>query len=107
MRGEMSGRVVISWTKGETRCRGLMLRVAVSALQDTAFHVRAEVVELVDALDSKSSGRKPVGVRFPPSAPKNAISRRGLCQVTRSPLLTCGCETDAFIQLAGACRGLV
>ena len=69
MRGEMSGRVVISWTKGETRCRGLMLRVAVSALQDTAFHVRAEVVELVDALDSKSSGRKPVGVRFPPSAP--------------------------------------
>jgi hypothetical protein len=27
--------------------------------------------------------------------------------VTRSPLLTCGCETDASIQLAGACRGLV
>ena len=29
----------------------------------------AEVVELVDALDSKSSGRKPVWVRVPPSAP--------------------------------------
>ena len=28
----------------------------------------AEVAELVDALDSKSSGLRPVGVRFPPSA---------------------------------------
>jgi hypothetical protein len=29
----------------------------------------AEVAELVDALDSKSSGRDIVRVRFPPSAP--------------------------------------
>ena len=29
---------------------------------------RAEVVELVDALASGASGRKPVGVRVPPSA---------------------------------------
>ena len=29
----------------------------------------AEVAELVDALDSKSSGRNIVRVRFPPSAP--------------------------------------
>ena len=33
------------------------------------FHVgRAEVVELVDALRSGRSGRKPVWVRVPPSA---------------------------------------
>jgi hypothetical protein len=31
-------------------------------------HFCAEVVELVDALDSGSSGCKPVGVRVPPSA---------------------------------------
>ncbi len=30
--------------------------------------IRAEVVELVDALASGASGRKPVGVRVPPSA---------------------------------------
>ena len=30
---------------------------------------RADVVELVDTLDSGSSGRKPVGVRVSPSAP--------------------------------------
>src|SRR6185436_2202274 len=32
------------------------------------FGARAEVVELVDALRSGRSGRKPVGVRVPPSA---------------------------------------
>src|SRR6184192_3161791 len=32
------------------------------------FRERAEVVELVDALASGASGRKPVGVRVPPSA---------------------------------------
>ena len=32
------------------------------------FRLRAEVVELVDALRSGRSGRKPVGVRVPPSA---------------------------------------
>ena len=39
----------------------------------------AEVVELVDALDSKSSGRKPVWVRLPPSAPerKKAPAKAG------------------------------
>ena len=33
----------------------------------TLFH--AEVAELVDALGSGSSGRRPVGVRVPSSAP--------------------------------------
>src|SRR3989454_5038179 len=36
---------------------------------------RAEVVELVDALRSGRSGRKPVGVRVPPSA--STPKRRG------------------------------
>ena len=39
------------------------------AVARQAFHECAEVVELVDALDSKSSGLRAVGVRFPPSAP--------------------------------------
>src|SRR5256885_14068996 len=34
----------------------------------------AEVVELVDALASGASGRKPVGVRVPPSALSTAVS---------------------------------
>ena len=38
--------------------------------------LRASVVELVDALDSKSSARKGVGVRFSPEAPITcAVSR--------------------------------
>lgn len=41
--------------------------------QNTIFKIchslLAEVVELVDALDSGSSGCTPVGVRVPPSAP--------------------------------------
>ena len=35
--------------------------------------IRAEVVELVDALDSKSSIRKGVWVRVPPSAPYSKL----------------------------------
>src|SRR5207237_7650525 len=35
---------------------------------DSPFRTLAEVVELVDALASGASGRKPVGVRVPPSA---------------------------------------
>src|SRR5262245_36481921 len=35
----------------------------------------AEVVELVDALASGASGRKPVGVRVPPSALSSAARR--------------------------------
>ncbi len=35
---------------------------------DLPFPDPAEVVELVDALASGASGRKPVGVRVPPSA---------------------------------------
>src|SRR5438874_4100672 len=35
---------------------------------DSPFRSLAEVVELVDALASGASGRKPVGVRVPPSA---------------------------------------
>ena len=38
---------------------------------------KAEVAELVDALDSGSSGVTPVGVRVPPSAP-NRIVPKGL-----------------------------
>ena len=34
-----------------------------------ALHTLAGVAELVDALDSGSSGRKPVGVQVPPPAP--------------------------------------
>jgi hypothetical protein len=37
--------------------------------------VRADVVELVDTLDSGSSGRKPVGVRVSPSAPYGGVAQ--------------------------------
>ena len=37
--------------------------------------VRADVVELVDTLDSGSSGRKPVGVRVSPSAPHGGVAQ--------------------------------
>jgi hypothetical protein len=36
---------------------------------------RADVVELVDTLDSGSSGRKPVGVRVSPSAPYGGVAQ--------------------------------
>lgn len=39
--------------------------------------MQAEVVELADALDSKSSGSNTMRVRFPPSAP-DATSNAGL-----------------------------
>src|SRR5205809_349303 len=62
------------------------------------FRACAEVVELVDALASGASGRKPVGVRVPPSAcdvssvaatnprsPPTHRSRRAGCALSQSP----------------------
>lgn len=40
--------------------------------------IKAEVVELADALDSKSCGSDTVWVRFPPSAPKRPAYLAGL-----------------------------
>jgi hypothetical protein len=44
-----------------------ILKYVIERLIATPFH--AEVAELVDALGSGSSGRTPVGVRVPASAP--------------------------------------
>src|SRR5690348_3299847 len=41
---------------------------------DLPFPNHAEVVELVDALRSGRSGRKPVGVRVPPSASETSVA---------------------------------
>lgn len=41
--------------------------------KENLFSTRASVVELVDALDSKSSVRKDVGVRFSPEAPAGLL----------------------------------
>ena len=46
----------IQWKNEESSCKLLMIRCA-------------DVAELADALDSKSSGREAVWVRPPPSAP--------------------------------------
>src|SRR5947208_2769789 len=46
----------------------------------------AEVVELVDALASGASGRKPVGVRVPPSALSTSAPRHRLLATTRRSL---------------------
>src|SRR5205809_3758162 len=56
--------------KIETGARGVKPRVDLRLYRglDSPFQPPAEVVELVDALASGASGRKPVGVRVPPSA---------------------------------------
>ena len=46
---------------------------------DTFLVSIAEVVELVDALASGASGRKPVGVRVPPSALQQATEGNDAC----------------------------
>ena len=64
----------------------------------------AEVVELVDALDSKSSGRKPVWVRLPPSAPEQLRHpRKRVPFLLRGwyPILTrVRCQSSAVCTLA-------
>lgn len=42
--------------------------ISILLLQSARKNLRAGVVKLVDALDSKSSRGNPVGVRFPPPA---------------------------------------
>src|SRR5947208_5741433 len=56
--------------KIETGARGVKPRVDLRLYRglDSPSPPFAEVVELVDALASGASGRKPVGVRVPPSA---------------------------------------
>src|ERR1700694_3810512 len=48
--------------------------------------IGAEVVELVDALASGASGRKPVGVRVPPSALNTSVRCRRPLETRRQSL---------------------
>src|SRR5438876_8945619 len=64
--------------KIETGARGVKPRVDLRLYRglDSPSPPFAEVVELVDALASGASGRKPVGVRVPPSALRDRKSTR-------------------------------
>ena len=70
---------------------------------------RAEVVELVDALASGASGRKPVGVRVPPSAlerGRHVIVKRARPQFATGPVLIVQghvCQVALEVRVTSSC----
>ena len=81
-------------------------RVGARAVFYVSGTTQAEVAELVDAPDSKSGARKGVGVRFPPSALRPAVSIGRGPRASRSPrALLAGLAVAGLAAVATGCGG--
>src|SRR5271170_3079571 len=65
--GLLGGKQLCGWSRRVTGAKSDLHRAGMKYIR----RLRADVAELADALDSKSSTRKSVWVRPPPSAPLN------------------------------------